>query len=375
MLRIAPAVAQAAMASGVATRPLSDLDAYRDQLQQFVYHSGTFMKPIFAAAKKAQQAGHTTRVVFAEGEEERVMRAVQVVIDEAIARPILVGRPQVIERRLERFCLRMRLGADFDVVNPENDARYRDYWQTYHRLAARRGVTEHYARVEMRRRHTLIGAMLVHKGDADGMICGTFGTGGLHLHYIDLVIGRRPDAQVYAAMNILMLPGRLIALTDTHVNLDPSAQQIADITMMAADQLQRVGISPRAALISHSNFGTSDAESALKMRDALALIRARNPGFEVDGEMHADCAVDAKIRQSLMPFSTLSDDANLLVCPSLDSANIAYNLLRTISGNNVAVGPILLGCARPVHVLTPSSTVRRIVNMTALVVLEAQTTR
>jgi malate dehydrogenase (oxaloacetate-decarboxylating)(NADP+) len=372
MLRIAPAVAQAAMQSGVATRPLVDPDAYRDQLQQFVYHSGTFMKPIFASAKKAQCAGRTTRVVFAEGEEERVMRAAQVVVDEAIARPILVGRPPVIERRLERFGLRIRANADFDIVNPEFDPRYRDYWQTYHRLAARRGITEHYARVEMRRRHTLIGSMLVHKGDADGMICGTFGTGGLHLNYIDLVIGRRPGAQIYAAMNILMLPSRVIALADTHVNLDPTAEQVAEITLMAAEQLQRLGISPRAALISHSNFGTSDAASALKMREALALVRARNPQFQIDGEMHADCAVDASIRESLMPFSTLSGNANLLVCPGLDAANIAYNLLKTISGNNVAVGPILLGCARPVHVLTPSSTVRRIVNMTALVVLQAQ---
>jgi malate dehydrogenase (oxaloacetate-decarboxylating)(NADP+) len=375
MLRIAPAVAQAAMESGVATRPLADLDAYREQLQQFVYHSGTFMKPIFASAKKAQAAGRITRVVLAEGEEERVMRAAQVVIDEALARPVLVGRPQVIERRLERFGLRMRAGADFDVVNPEFDARYRDYWQTYHRLAARRGITEHYARVEMRRRHTLIGSMLVHKGDADGMICGTFGTAMLHLNYIDLVIGRRPDAHIYAAMSILIVPGRLLALADTHVNLDPSAEQVAEITVMAAEQLRRLGISPRAALISHSNFGTSDAACAVKMRDALALVRARDPQLPVDGEMHADCAVDASIRRSLMPFSTLSGDANLLVCPSLDSANIAYNLLRTISGNNVAVGPILLGCARPVHVLTPSSTVRRIVNMTALVALEAQAAR
>jgi malate dehydrogenase (oxaloacetate-decarboxylating)(NADP+) len=375
MLRIAPAVAQAAMASAVATRPLADLDAYRDQLQQFVYHSGTFMQPIFAVAKKAHAASHTTRVVLAEGEEERVMRAAQVVVDEAIARPMLVGRPQVIERRLERFGLRMRAGSDFDIVSPEFDSRYRDYWQTYHRMAARRGVTEHYARVEMRRRHTLIGSMLVHKGDADGMICGTFGTSALHLQYIDLVIGRRPDAHEYAAMNILMLPGRVIALADTHVNLDPTAEQIAEITLMAAEQLQRFGISPRAALISHSNFGTSDAASAVKMREALALIRARDPQFPVDGEMHADCAVDETIRRSLMPFSTLSGDANLLVCPGLDAANIAYNLLKTISGNNVAVGPILLGCARPVHVLTPSSTVRRIVNMTALVVLEAQTAR
>jgi len=375
MLRIAPAVAQAAMSSGVASRPVGDLDAYRDQLQQFVYHSGTFMKPIFAAAKKAHSTGRITRIVYAEGEEERVMRAVQVVIDEAIARPILIGRAPVIEGRLERFGLRMRASADFDLVNPELDSRYRDYWQTYHQLAARRGVTEHYARVEMRRRHTLIGAMLVHKGDADGMICGTFGTGGLHLNYIDQVIGRRPDAHIYAAMNILMVPDRLLALADTHVNVDPTAEQIAQITVMAAEQLRRLGISPRVALISHSNFGTSDAPSALKMRTALELIRATDPQFQVDGEMHADCAVDAAIRRSLMPFSTLNGDANLLVCPGIDSANIAYNLLKTISGNNVAVGPILLGCARPVHVLTPSSTVRRIVNMSALVVLEAQANR
>ena len=372
MLRIAPAVAQAAIDSGVATRPLTDRHAYREQLQQFVYHSGTFMKPIFAAAKKARADGRAMRVVFAEGEEERVMRAAQVVVDEGLARPILVGRTPVIERRLERFALRMRPGADFDIVNPEQDERYRDYWQTYHRLAARRGVSEHYARVEMRRRHTLIATMLVYKGEADGMICGTFGTASLHLHYIDLVLGRRPGVNVYAAMNILILQDRLIALVDTHVNLDPTAEQVAEITMLAAEQLQRLGISPRAALISHSNFGTSDAPSAVKMREALALIRAGEPWFPVDGEMHADCAVDAAIRQALMPFSTLSGDANLLVCPGLDAANIAYNLLKTISGNNVAIGPILLGCARPAHVLTPSSTVRRIVNMTALVVLEAQ---
>ena len=375
MLRIAPAVAQAAMQSGVASRPLADLDAYRDQLQQFVYHSGTFMKPIFAEAKKAHAAGRTTRVVFAEGEEERVMRAAQVVIDEAIARPILIGRVQVIERRLERFGLRMRAGTDFELVNPELDPRYRDYWQAYHRMTARRGVTEHYARVEMRRRHTLIGSMLVHKGDAEGMICGTFGSSPLHLTYVDQVIGRRADAHIYAAMNILMVPDRLIALADTHVNVDPTAEQIAEISVMAAELLRRLGIAPRVALISHSNFGTSDAPSAVKMRQAVELIRARHPQFQVDGEMHADSAVDATIRKSLMPFSTLGGDANLLVCPGIDSANIAYNLLKTISGNNVAIGPILLGCARPVHILTPSATVRRIVNMTALVVLEAQANR
>jgi malate dehydrogenase (oxaloacetate-decarboxylating)(NADP+) len=374
MLRIAPAVAQAAIASGVATRKLDDLDAYREQLQQFVYHSGTFMKPIFAIAKKAH-ARAATRLVFAEGEEERVLRAAQVVIDEGIARPILIGRPSVIERRLERYGLRMRPGTEFELINPEFDPRYRDYWQTYHRMTARRGVTEHYARIEMRRRHTLIGSMMIHKGDADGLICGTFGTHGLHLRYIDQVLGKRPGNQVYAAMNILMLPGRLIALADTHVNVDPTADQIAEITVMAAEELRRLGLSPRAALLSHSNFGTSDAPTALKMRAALELVQARAQGFEVDGEMHADCAVDTEMRRSIMPLSTLTGDANLLICPGIDAANISYNLLKTISGNNVAVGPILLGAAKAVHILTPSATVRRIVNMAALTVIDANSPR
>ncbi|HEX7156485.1 MAG TPA: NADP-dependent malic enzyme [Burkholderiaceae bacterium] len=374
MLRIAPAVAQAAIESGVATRKLDDLAAYREQLQQFVYHSGTLMKPIFAIAKKAH-ARAATRLVFAEGEEERVLRAAQVVIDEGIARPILIGRPSVIERRLERYGLRMRPGTEFELINPEFDPRFRDYWQTYHRMTARRGVTEHYARVEMRRRHTLIGSMMIHKGDADGLICGTFGTHGLHLRYIDQVLGQRPGNQVYAAMNILMLPGRLIALADTHVNVDPTADQIAEITLMAAEELRRLGLSPRAALLSHSNFGTSDAPTALKMRAALGLVQARSPTLEVDGEMHADCAVDTEIRRQIMPLSTLTGDANLLICPGIDAANISYNLLKTISGNNVAVGPILLGAAKAVHILTPSATVRRIVNMAALTVIDANSPR
>jgi malate dehydrogenase (oxaloacetate-decarboxylating)(NADP+) len=375
MMRIAPAVAQAAMASGVATRPIADLAAYREQLQQFVYHSGTFMKPIFAAAKKAAAGGGRARIVFAEGEEERVLRAVQVVVDEGVAKPIVIGRPAVIEKRLERFGLRMRPGQDFELVNPEFDERYRDYWQTYHRLAARRGVTEQYAKIEMRRRLTLIGAMMIHKGHADGMICGTFGAHGLHLNYIDQVIGKRAGATVYAAMNILIVPGRQIAMVDTHVNVDPTAEQIAEITVMAAEELKRLGIAPRAALLSHSNFGTSDAESAVKMRRAVELLRAQHPDLEVDGEMHADCAVDASIRKAIMPFSTLAGDANLLVCPDIDSANIGYNLLKTIAGNNIAIGPILLGAAKPAHILTPSSSVRRIVNMTALAVLDANSQR
>jgi malate dehydrogenase (oxaloacetate-decarboxylating)(NADP+) len=373
--RIAPAVAQAAMASGVATRPIDDIHAYRDQLQQFVYHSGTFMKPIFAIAKNAHAGGGNSRIVFAEGEEERVLRAVQVVIDEQLARPILIGRPAVIAKRLERFGLRMRPDADFDLINPEFDKRYRDYWETYHRLAARRGVTQQYAKIEMRRRLTLIGAMMMHKGEADGMLCGTFGAHGPHLTYIDQVIGRRPGANVYAAMNILILPGRQLALVDTAVNLDPTAEQIAEITVLAAEQLRRLGIAPRAALVSHSNFGSSDAPAAVKMRDALALIHQLAPDLEVDGEMHADCAVDDAIRKSIMPFSTLTGDANLLVCPTLDAANISYNLLKATAGNNIAIGPMLLGVAKPANILTPAATVRRIVNMTALTVVEANSLR
>jgi len=375
MLRIAPAVALAAMASGVATRPLLDAEAYQVQLQQFVYHSGTFMKPLFAIAKKANSAGRASRVVFAEGEDERVLRAVQVIVDEGVARPILIGRPAVIGRRLERFGLRMRPGPELDIVNPESDPRYRQYCESYHRMTARRGVTDQYAKIEMRRRHTLIGSMLIHHGDADAMICGTFGTHGIHLRYIDQVIGKRPGAKVYAAMNILMLPGRQIALVDTHVNVDPSAEEIAEIAISAAEELRRLGISPYVALLSHSNFGTSDAPTAVKMRHALELIRALAPQLEVDGEMHADCAVDSKLRQAIMPQSTLRQDANLLVCPGIDAANISYNLLKTIAGNNVAVGPILLGAARPVHILTPSATVRRIVNMAALAVVDASSQR
>jgi len=375
IVRIAPAVAEAAMASGVATRPITDLVAYRAQLQQFVYHSGTFMKPIFARAKEAFAAGGKRRIVFAEGEEERVLRAVQVVVDEGIAKPILVGRPPVIERRLERFGLRMKIGTDFELINPEFDARYREYWQTYHQLAARRGVTEEYAQVEMRRRHTLIGAMGIRRGEADGMICGTFGTHALHLHYIDQVIGHEPGGTIYAAMNIVMLPDRQVTLVDTHVNVDPSAAEVVEITRMAAEAMRRMGMTPRVALLSHSNFGSSNASSAVKMRNALALLQARAPELEVDGEMHADCALDAGLRRRILPTSTLSGDANLLVCPGIDAANISYNLLKVSAGNNIAIGPILLGANAPIHILTPSATVRRIVNMTALVVLEANAPR
>jgi len=373
MLKIAPAVARAAEASGVALRPVKDMAAYADRLQQFVYHSGSFMKPVFAIAKKVPAA--KKRIVFAEGEEERVLRAVQVVLDEGLAKPTLIGRPAVLLQRIERYGLRLRPDIDFDIINPEKDERYRAYWETYLAMTSRKGVTEQWARLEMRRRHTLIGAMAIHKGDADGMICGTFGSTDLHLHYIDQVLGKRAGANTYAAMNALILPDRQLVLVDTHVNENPTAEQLAEITIMAAEEMRRFGLHPRVALLSHSNFGSSDSESAKKMRAALALLRARAPDLEVDGEMHGDTALDAHTLRSMMPDTPLKGDANLLVMPNIDSANIAYNLLKVAAGNGVAIGPILLGCARAVHVLTPSATVRRIVNMTALVVVDAASQR
>ena len=371
MMKIAPAVAQAAAESGVALRPIHDLDAYRDKLQNFVYASGTTMKPIFALAKRAV----ARRVAYAEGEEERVLRAVQVVVDEGLARPTLIGRPAVIAQRIEKFGLRLDAGRDYDVVNTENDHRYRDYWQTYHQMMERRGVTAQLAKIEMRRRLTLIGSMLLRKGEVDGLICGTWGTTATHLAWIDQVIGRRAGVCTYACMNGLILPGRQVFLVDTHVNYDPSAAELAEITVMAAEELKRFGVQPKAALLSHSNFGSSDRPSAVKMRDALALIRQRAPWLEVDGEMHGDTALDPDYRRQLMPRSTLTGEANLLVLPNIDAANIAYNLLKTASGGGIAIGPVLLGAARPVHILTPSATVRRIVNMTALTVADANAMR
>ncbi|MFN7368884.1 MAG: NADP-dependent malic enzyme [Burkholderiales bacterium] len=367
--KIAPAVAKAAETSGVATRPVADYEAYAQQLQQFVYHSGGIMRPLFSIAKKVPK--NSKRMVYAEGEDERVLRAVQVVLDEGLAAPILVGRPSVISKRIEKFGLRMRADVDFEVVNTESDSRYRDYWQTYHAMTDRKGVTEQYAKIEMRRRNTLIGAMMIHKGHADGMICGTFGIYAQHLQYIDQVIGLKNGASTYGAMNALMLPDRQVFLVDTHVNYDPSAEQLAEISIMAAEEMQRLGVTPKAALLSHSNFGTHNDASSSKMRQALALIRDQAAWLEIDGEMHGDCALNSSYRHTLMPRSTLTQDANLLVLPSLEAANISYNLLKTAASNNVAVGPILLGAAKPVHILTASSTVRRIVNMTALCVVDA----
>ncbi|HWZ47184.1 MAG TPA: NADP-dependent malic enzyme [Herbaspirillum sp.] len=373
MIKIAPAVARAAEISGVAARPIQDMEAYIDRLQQFVYRSGTFMRPLFQIAKKTPD--ERKRIVFAEGEEEKVLRAVQVIIDEHLARPILVGRPAVLEQRIQKFGLRLKPGVDFEVINPDFDERYRDYWQTYLAMTNRKGVTEQYAKLEMRRRHSLIGAMMIHKGHADGMICGTFGTTQLHLHYIDQVLGKRDGVNVYAAMNCLILSDRQLVLTDTHVNENPDAAQLAEITVLAAEEMRRFGLKPRAALLSHSNFGSSNSESAVKMRDALALVRKQMPDLEIDGEMHGDAALNNALLRQQMPNSPLTGDANLLVLPTIESANIAYNLLKTTSGNGVAIGPILLGCAKPVHILTPSATVRRIVNMTALCVVDAVSER
>jgi len=371
MIKIAPAVAQAAVASGVATRPITDYVAYTERLQSFVYASGQTMKPIFSVAKRAKNK----RIAYAEGENEGVMRAAQIVVDENIARPILIGRPAVIEQRIERFGLRLRPGIDVDLVSTENDPRYREYWQAYHRLTERKGVTEQMAKIEMRRRLTLIGSMLVYKGDADGLICGTWGSTAMHLHYIDQVLGKRPGVKTYAAMTGLILPGRTVNILDTHINHEPTAEQLAEITIMAAEEMMRFGQRPKAALLSHSNFGSSNHPSAVKMREALHLIQERAPWLEIDGEMHGDTALDAGYRQQLMPRSTLTGEANLLVCPNIDAANISYNLLKVAAGNNIALGPVRLGAGKPVFILTPSATVRRIVNMTAMTVADANALR
>ena len=371
MMKIAPAVAQAALDSGVALRPIADMDAYRDHLQTFVYASGTTMKPIFTAAKM----GTKKRVAYSEGEEERVLRAAQIVVDEHIARPTLIGRPTVIAERIEKFGLRLKEGQDYDVVNVEDDHRYRDFWQTYHRMTERKGVTVPIAKIEMRRRLTLIGSMLLHKGEVDGLICGTWGHTSHHLQYIDQVIGKRAGVNTYACMNALLLPNRQLFVVDTHVNYDPTAEQLAEITIMAAEEILRFGLKPKAALLSHSNFGNSNQPSAVKMRQTLELLRVQAPWLEVDGEMHGDIALDGKARMALMPHSTLAGDANLLVMPNIDAANIAYNLLKTAAGGNIAIGPVLLGAGQPVHILTPSATVRRIVNMTALTVADANAAR
>jgi malate dehydrogenase (oxaloacetate-decarboxylating)(NADP+) len=368
--KIAPAVAKAAMDSGVATRPIADLDAYRERCNQFVYQSGFVMKPVFAAAKQSPR-----RIVYAEGEEERVLRAAQVVVDEGMARPILIGRPDVIELRIERLGLRLRRNMNCEIIDPDNDPRYREYWTEYHHLAARRGVTPGIAKLEMRRFPSLIGAMLMHMGDADAMLCGVLGDYPRHLGFVDRVIGKAPGANYYAAMNMLLLPKRTVFICDTYVNFDPSADMIAETAVLAAEEIRRFGLTPKVALLSHSSFGASTTPTSVKMRQALARLQALAPDLEADGEMQGDAALSQDIRNLVFPDSRLKGSANLLIMPNLDAANIAFNLLKTAAGDGITVGPMLLGAAKSVHILTPSATVRRIVNMTALTVVDAASPR
>ena len=363
---IAPAVAKAAMECGVATRPIEDFSAYRERLSEFVWHSGLIMKPVFTAAKQAPK-----RVAYCEGEDERVLRAAQEVVNERIARPILVGRPEVIGVRLERLGLRIRADVDFDVVNPESDSRFREYWTEYFEIMQRKGVTQDRAKEQIRRDTTLIGAMMVRRGEADAMLCGTVGPYQRHLSVVGNVIGRREGVRGFAAMNMLLLPGRTVFICDTYVNFDPSSEQIAEMTVLAAEEVRRFGLLPRVALLSHSNFGSLDTPTAEKMRCALDILWKMAPDLEVEGEMHGDTALDAQLRARLFPNARLSGPANLLIMPTLDAANIAFNLLKVATGDGITVGPILLGANCPVHILTPSATVRRLLNMTALSVVEA----
>ncbi len=365
---IAPSVAQAAMDSGVAERPIADMAGYREQLSNFVYHSNMLMKPVFAAAKKAPK-----RLVYAEGEDSRVLHAVQTVVDEGIAYPILVGNPAVVEQRIARLGLRIRAGDHFELVNPENDPRYREYWSEYHRLTQRHGISPETAKHEMRRRPTLIAAMLVRMGSADAMLCGTISQPLKHLHYIHEVIGHRPGVNVYAAMNLLMLPRHTLFICDTHVNLDPGAEQVAEMTLLAAEEVRRFGLIPKIALLSHSNFGSHDDASAHKMACARELLEQMAPELEVDGEMHGDAALSENLRAGIFPNSRLNGGANLLIMPNLDAANITYNLLKMTAGDNLTIGSILLGANQSAHILTSTATPRRIVNMSALAVAGVKT--
>ena len=371
IVKIAPAVARAGMDSGVATRPIVDWDAYTQGLNEFVYHSGMIMKPVFSQAKMAPK-----RIVFAEGEDERVLRAVQVIVDEGIARPILIGRPGEIARRIEAAGLRIRQGDDFEVVHSEGseffDKHYEEFWKAYHSLTERKGVSPDYAKREVRRRATLYGSLMVHLGYADGLICGTFGSHETHRNYVQNVIGTQKGLDRCYAMSLLMLPGRTVFIADTYVNYDPTAEQLADMTLLAAEEIRNFGMQPKVALLSHSTFGNQDTPTSLKMRHVLAILNERAPKLEVDGEMHGDAALDEEIRLAAFPNSRLKGQANLLVMPTLDSANISFNLLKVAAGDNLTIGPILLGASKPVNILTPTATVRRIVNMTALTVVDAR---
>ena len=366
IVKIAPAVAQSAMDCGVATRPIADMEAYRAQLNNLVWQSGLIMKPVFAAAKKAPK-----RIIFAEGESERVLRAVQTVIDEGIARPILIGRPEIINKNIERFGLRMRPDSEFDMVNQDSDPRFRELWTHYHELMERKGVSVDFAKTEVLRRSTLIGALLLKFGYGDGLICGTYGMHHLHLRYVETVLGRKRASHNFYTMNILSLPGRTLFMSDTYVNYDPTPEQVVEMTVLAAEEVRRFGVEPKIALLSHSSFGSDDSPTAEKMRKALVLLHTDHPELDVEGEMHGDAALDAKLRTRIFPNARMREDANLLIFPTLDAANIAFNLLKNSSGAGMTIGPILLGAAKPVHILTASTTVRRIVNMTALTVVEA----
>jgi len=366
ILRIAPAVAQAAAESGVATRPIVDLEAYRQQLLRFVYQTGMFMRPVFAIAK-----ARPARVVYAEGEDERVLRAVQVVLDERLAKPILVGRREVVRQRVERAGLRLEIGRDFELCDPESDPRFREYWELYRGLMAREGVTPEVAKAAVRRSNTLISSLMLRRGEADAMLCGLVGQFDAHLEKVRDVIGLKPDARTFATVNALMLPQYTLFLADTFVNEEPGAEDLADIALMAAAEMQRFGIPPKVAFVSHGIFGSSKRASARRMRAARDLFVQRMPHIECDGEMHGDAALSEPVRRGYLPDSTLGGSANLLVLPNIDAANILFNVLKVTVGHGVTVGPVLLGAARPVHILTPSSTVRRVVNMTALAVADA----
>lgn len=367
ILRIAPAVAKAAEESGVATRPIADYEAYRDSLTRFVYQTSMIMRPVFAAAKQNVQ-----RVAYAEGEDERVLRAVQVVVDEGLAQPILIGRPSVIEARITKAGLRLQLGVNVDICNPEDDPRFRQYWETYHRLMGRDGVTPEGAKVAVRRANTLIAALMVKLGDADAMLCGLVGRFDKHLAHIEDVLGHKTGADRLATVNALMMDGRTLFIADTYINEDPTAEELAQIAQMAAQEVQRFGLPPKVAFLSHSNYGSSTRKSALKMREARNLFLHAAPHIECDGEMHGDVALDETVRQRTLLESTLRGEANVLICPNLDAANILFNVLKTTASHGTTIGPILMGGAASAHVLTPSSTVRRVVNMTALAAAQAQ---
>ncbi|MBF7683066.1 NADP-dependent malic enzyme [Acinetobacter sp. B5B] len=366
ILEIAPAVAKAAMDSGVATRPIQDMNSYNQQLSEFVYNTAFIMKPVFAQAKAAPK-----RIAYAEGEDVRILRAAQVVVDEGIARPILVGRTTVIEANIKKLGLRLHNGINIEIVDQDNNPDYEIIWKDYHQMMKRQGVTVAFAQREARRRSTLIATMLLKSGKVDGMLCGTYGSYDMHLDFVRHVIGMKEGSNHFFSLNTLMLEGRNLFIADTYVNANPTAEQLAEMTVLAAEEVRRFGIEPRIALLSHSSFGSDPLDpSAQKMREVYKLVTERAPDLQVEGEMHGDAAIDENIRNFAFPDSRYSGSANLLIMPNLDAANISFNLLKSTAGNNVTVGPILLGAAKPTHILTPTATTRRVVNMTALTVAE-----